>query len=85
MVTWRFGYIWDMLISVTKDFPQKTYSQGNVRQPLTTPCATVYDVINMHIIQHYPNYSVGVPWLCKWYSYHATAVGYNYHSLIVFF
>jgi hypothetical protein len=50
MVTWLFGYIWDMLISVTKDFPQKAYSQGNVRQPLTTSCATVCDVINMHII-----------------------------------
>ena len=74
-----------MLISATKDFPHQALLHGNVSQPLMTPCATVYDVINMHITQHYPKYSVSVPQFCKWYFYHAIAVGYDFHPLIVLF
>jgi hypothetical protein len=48
MVTWLFGYIWDMLINVTKDFPQKAYSQGSIRTPLTTPCAIVRGLLEKY-------------------------------------
>jgi hypothetical protein len=74
-----------MVTSVKKDFPHQAYTQGNIRQQLATPCATVYDVIIMQIIQHHQNYSVGVLWLCKWYFYHAIVVGYDLHPLIVLF